>query len=107
MTLEAVPPSLRGELSRWLLEVQPGVYVGNASALVRDLLWDKVVQHARTGRCTQLYRANNEQGFAVRMHGDPKRRVIELDGFQLIAVRNARHAELDQEYAPPEDDDKL
>ncbi|GMA16858.1 hypothetical protein GCM10025871_31890 [Deinococcus metallilatus] len=107
MTLEAVPPSLRGELSRWLLEVQPGVYVGNASALVRDLLWDKVVQHARTGRCTQLYRANNEQGFAVRLHGDPKRRLVELDGFQLIAVRNARHAELDREYAPPEDDDKL
>lgn len=107
MTLEAVPPSLRGELSRWLLEVQPGVYVGNASALVRDLLWDKVVQHANTGRCTQMYRASNEQGFSVRMHGDPRRRLVSLDGFQLIAVRNARHAELQGEYDPPEDDDKL
>ena len=61
ITLEAVPPSLRGELTRWLIEVQTGVYVGNVSGLVRDLLWDKCVQHARAGRCTQVYRANNEQ----------------------------------------------
>ncbi len=107
MTLEAVPPSLRGELSRWLIEVQPGVYVGNTTALVRDLLWDKVVQYARTGRCTQLYRAHNEQGFAIRLHGDPRRTLVTLDGFQLVAVRNARHAELQGEYDPPEDDDKL
>ena len=51
MTLEKVPDSLRGELSRWLLEVQTGVYVGAVSATVRDLLWDKVVQHSRAGRC--------------------------------------------------------
>lgn len=107
MTLEAVPPSLKGELSRWLIEVQPGVYVGNANALVRDLLWDKVVQHARTGRCTQLYRAGTEQGFSIRLHGDPRRSLIDLDGFQLVAVRNARHAELQGEYDPPEDDDRL
>ncbi|MDV6376271.1 type I-E CRISPR-associated endoribonuclease Cas2e [Deinococcus arenicola] len=107
MTVEAVPTALRGELSRWLLEVQPGVYVGNASALVRDLLWDKVVQHSRTGRCTQMYRASNEQGFAVRLHGDARRRLVTLDGFQLVAVRNARHAELQGEYDPPEEDDKL
>ena len=107
MTLEAVPESLRGELSRWLIEVQPGVYVGNASALVRDLLWDKAVGHTRRGRCTQVYRANNEQGFVIRTHGDPTRRVVSLDGYQLVAVRNARHAELAREYDPPEDDDKL
>ena len=55
MTLERVPPSLRGELTRWLIEVQTGVYVGTVSAAVRDLLWEKVVQHARTGRCTQVF----------------------------------------------------
>ena len=107
MTVEAVPASLRGELSRWLIEVQPGVYVGNATALVRDLLWDKVVQHVGIGRCTQMYRANTEQGFAIRLHGDPRRTLVNIDGFQLIAVRNARHAELQGEYSPPEDDDKL
>ena len=41
MMLEKVKPSMRGELSRWLVEVKSGVYVGNVSALVRDRLWEK------------------------------------------------------------------
>lgn len=106
MTLEKVPDSLRGELSRWLIEVQTGVYVGSVSAAVRDLLWDKVVQHARSGRCTQLYRTNNEQGFAIRMHGqeEEKRTLVHLDGYQLIAVKNKRHAVLAEKFMPPEEE---
>lgn len=103
MTLEKVPPSLRGELSRWLIEVQTGVYVGSVSAVVRDLLWDKVVQHARSGRCTQLYRTNNEQGFTMRMHGDQSRTLLDIEGYQLVAVKDARHAELLRDYQPPEE----
>ncbi|GAA5502387.1 CRISPR-associated endoribonuclease Cas2 [Deinococcus xinjiangensis] len=103
MTLEKVPNSLRGELSRWLIEVQTGVYVGSVSAAVRDLLWDKVVQHARSGRCTQMYRTNNEQGFAIRMHGDQVRTLVKIEGYQLVAVRDARHAELLRDNQPPDE----
>lgn len=46
MTLEKVPKSLRGELSRWMVEIQTGVFVGKLSALVRDLLWEKCVKKA-------------------------------------------------------------
>lgn len=102
MTLEKVPPALRGELTRWLIEVQTGVYVGDVSATVRDLLWDKCVQNARTGRCTQMFRANNEQGFAVRMYGDQRRRLIDLDGYALVAIQDARHTELLRDFEPPE-----
>ncbi|MFC6593174.1 type I-E CRISPR-associated endoribonuclease Cas2e [Deinococcus lacus] len=94
MTLEKVPDSLRGELSRWLIEVQTGVYVGTVSAVVRDLLWDKVVQHARSGRCTQLFRSNNEQGFVIRMHGEARRKLVDVEGYQLVAVKNACYEEL-------------
>ena len=38
MILENVPTSLRGELSRWLLEPRAGVFVGHVSARVRDKL---------------------------------------------------------------------
>ena len=89
MTLEKVPTSLRGELSRWMIEVSTGVFVGKLSALVRDLLWEKVSENKRAGRCCQVYRTNNEQGFAIRMVGDSKRSVIDLDGVQLVAVKNA------------------
>ena len=39
MILENVSPSLRGELTRWLIEPHPGVFVGHVTARVRDLLW--------------------------------------------------------------------
>ena len=91
--LEKVPPSLKGELSRWMVEVSPGVYVGQVSALVRDLLWEKCILYARRGRCHQLYRTNTEQGFAIRMHGDTSRAVVDFDGLQLVALRDARWSE--------------
>jgi CRISPR-associated protein Cas2 len=90
MTLELAPPRLRGWLTRWLIEVTPGVYVGDVNATVRDLLWEAVIDYStETGRAVQAYSTNNEQGYAIRMHGDSKRKVIELDGLQLVANRHA------------------
>ncbi|MCY1703448.1 type I-E CRISPR-associated endoribonuclease Cas2e [Deinococcus sp. SL84] len=105
MTLEKVPESLHGELSRWLIEVQTGVYIGSVSAVVRDLLWDKVVQHSRSGRCTQLFRSNNEQGFVIRMHGEARRTLVDVEGYQLVAVKNARYEQLLPKFTPEEEDD--
>jgi CRISPR-associated protein Cas2 len=90
MTLELVPPRLRGGLTRWLTEIGPGVYVGRVNALVRDLLWDAVIEEAaETGRAVQVYRTNTEQGFEIRMHGDSKRSIVEIDGLQLVANQHA------------------
>lgn len=38
IVLTAVPPGLRGHLTRWLLEISSGVYVGYVSARVRELI---------------------------------------------------------------------
>ncbi len=90
MILEKVPETLRGELSRWMLEVSSGVFVGSLSAIVRDLLWEKAVKRAVTGRCCQVYRMNNEQGYEIRMAGDSIRATIDLDGLTLVTEQNAR-----------------
>lgn len=90
MTLELVSPRLRGGLSKWLYEVSTGVYVGRISATVRDLLWEEVVKEAGgDGRAVLVYSTNTEQGFAIRMHGDSRRSIVELDGLQLVANRHA------------------
>ena len=92
MILERVPRSLRGELSSWMVEVQPGVFVGKVSALVRDLLWEKCVLKSGGGKCCQIWSTDNEQGFALRMVGDRTRRVVDMDGLLLVAVRGGRRA---------------
>lgn len=89
IVLEKVPRGLRGELTRWLVELDTGVFVGQLSATVRDLLWEKVTAKAGEGRCALAYSTNNEQGFAVRLSGYRDRILRDFDGISLVAVRDS------------------
>lgn len=84
LILERVPVSLRGELTRWLLEPRAGVFVGRVSAAVRDRLWEKA--QARGGGCLMAYSSNCEQGFAIRSCGDTSRVIEDFDGLLLVRI---------------------
>jgi CRISPR-associated protein Cas2 len=86
MILEKVNPTLRGELSRWLIEPKTGVFVGHVSATVRDLLWEKCCKKTAMGGILQLWSTNTEQRFYMRSYGDTSRQIIELDGLQFIQI---------------------
>jgi CRISPR-associated protein Cas2 len=86
MVLESVPVGLRGELTRWLIEPHPGVFVGHVSGAVRDRLWLKCCQGLRSGGVVQLWSTNNEQRFAVRAYGATKREIVDYEGLQLIRL---------------------
>lgn len=84
--LEKVPKSVRGELTRWLLELRPGVFVGNISALVREKLWEMVCQKLKGGAATLLHSAATEQGFAIRTHGETDRKIKDFEGIFLVQL---------------------
>jgi CRISPR-associated protein Cas2 len=84
--MEKVPTSLRGEITRWMLELRPGVFVGNISALVREKLWEMICQKIKGGAVTLLQSAANEQGYKIRTFGDTSRKVKDFDGLQLIVI---------------------
>jgi CRISPR-associated protein Cas2 len=86
MILENVTVGLRGELTRWLIEPHSGVFVGHVSARVRDRLWEKSVQRKRAGGVIQIWNSNTEQHYKIRMSGDTTRRLMEIEGLQLIQV---------------------
>jgi len=86
MILEKVPTSLRGELTRWLIEPHPGVFVGHLSGMVRDKLWEKCCEKLKEGGALQMWSTNNEQRFAIRTFGDTQRTVVDFDGLQLIRL---------------------
>lgn len=86
MILEKVPTSLRGELTRWLLEPKTGVFVGHVSAMVREKLWDKCCDRSAAGGVLQVWSTNNEQRFRMRSFGDTSRVIVELDGLQLVQI---------------------
>ena len=83
LVLSAVPEGLRGHVTRWLMEISPGVFVGTLSARVRDRLWDIVTENMKTGRAVMVYRARNEQGLAFLTWGDPWK-PVDFDGLTLM-----------------------
>jgi CRISPR-associated protein Cas2 len=68
IVVAACPVGLRGHLTRWLLEIAPGVFVGKISARVRDRMWDRVTEMVKTGRAIMVHSADNEQGLAFKVH---------------------------------------
>ena len=86
LVLERVPASLRGELTRWLLEPRTNVFVGTVTAMVRERLWAKVCTSARDGGAMLLYRTDSEQGFAIRAWGSTSREIVDFDGLTLVRI---------------------
>lgn len=68
LVLTACPASLRGHITRWLLEISPGVFVGVVTTRVRDLLWAKVVELCKDGKALMVHSVRGEQRLAFRVH---------------------------------------
>lgn len=83
IVLENASDKLKGTLTRWMIEIKPGVYAGRLSAMVREKLWEMIEEYQPQG-ALMVYSMNNEQGYSIKMLGEPKRSVIDLDGLQLI-----------------------
>jgi CRISPR-associated protein Cas2 len=88
IVLQNVPKKLHGELTRWMLEPSPGVFIGHVSARVRDFLWDKCKAECKNGSVVQVWNTNNEQHFTMRMDGNAKRSVVDMEGLQLVYIPN-------------------
>ena len=97
VTLSDCPARLRGDLTKWLIEINTGVYVGQVSARVRDELWDRICEHVKDGRATMVFSARNEQGLQFRVHNttwEP----VDFDGITLMR-RPAREIREQQELS--------
>lgn len=77
------PAVLRGDLTKWLFEINVGVYVGQVSARVRDELWNRILEHCKVGRVTMVYQTNNEQRMRFRVHNSDWK-PIDFDGLTLM-----------------------
>lgn len=88
IAVDRTTEAVRGELTRWFLELKPGVFVGQVSARIRDLLWERICEDKIETGAVMAYSAATEQGFQMRIAGHPKRTVIDLEGVQLIRVEN-------------------
>jgi CRISPR-associated protein Cas2 len=85
IAVENVPLSLRGRLAVWLIEVRAGVYVGNLSKKVRDMIWSHIEQGIGNGNVVMVWSTNTESGFDFQTLGKNRRVPVELDGLKLVS----------------------
>ena len=83
ISLTECPISLRGDLTKWLLEINPGVFVGRVSARVRDNLWIRICDVIKSGKATMVYTAQNEQHMNFKVH-NAEWEPIDFDGLKLL-----------------------
>jgi CRISPR-associated protein Cas2 len=83
LNLTDCPNSLRGDLTKWLLEISAGVFVGQLSARVRDELWRRICGAVKRGKVIMVYSAQNEQHLLFKTYHcewEP----IDFDGIKLM-----------------------
>lgn len=92
--LESVPVSVRGELTRWLLELRAGVFVGNVSAMVRDKLWEMICSKMKSkGGGFLIHPTNTAQGYVISTVGSTTKKVEDFEGLLLIRTKRPKTAD--------------
>jgi CRISPR-associated protein Cas2 len=85
-----VPLSLRGELTKWLIQLKPGVFIGTISAMVGEKLWKKIQEKLKDGGVIWVKATNNEQRFRLMKSGNTNWQISDFDGLQLITHPHKR-----------------
>ncbi|OGS34193.1 MAG: type I-E CRISPR-associated endoribonuclease Cas2 [Elusimicrobia bacterium RIFOXYB2_FULL_49_7] len=85
IVLESVPSRLRGRLAVYLIEVRAGVYLGDVSRKVREMLWEQVGAYCMDGNAVMAWTANTESGFDFLTLGKNRRIPVEMDGLKLVS----------------------
>ena len=77
------PPKLRGDLSKWLIEINTGVYVGQVNARVREALWKRICENISSGQAVMVFSTNNEQHMDFYVH-NTSWKPVDYDGIKLM-----------------------
>lgn len=85
ITLTRTPPSLKGDLSKWMQEIATGVYVGNFNVKVREQLWLRVKESIGNGEATLSYEKRNEIGYEFESY-QTEREMINIEGIPLVLI---------------------
>ncbi len=85
IVLENAPARLRGRLAVWLIEVRAGVYVGDLSTKVREMIWNQVKVGLEDGNAVMIWTTNTEAGYDFETFGANRRIPKEMDGVKLIS----------------------
>lgn len=82
---EAIPNRLRGRLAVLLIQIRAGVYIGNLSKRVREMIWQQCEHFQEEGNIVMAWSTNTEAGFDFQTLGKNRRIPVDLDGLRLVS----------------------
>ena len=84
ISVEHAEPKIEGYLTRHMLKIRPGIFVGRLSKTRRDCLWEHIIDEQPDIDSVMCYDMANKT-ISIQTHGNPTRKVIDVDGIQLLA----------------------
>lgn len=67
--------------------MRAGVYVGNVSARIREMIWQQINEFAEDGNVVMAWGTNTESGFDFQTYGENRREPIDFDGLRLVLFK--------------------
>jgi CRISPR-associated protein Cas2 len=94
IVVENAPERLRGRLGVWLLEVRTGVYVGNYSRRIREMIFKNVYEGIKDGNAVMVWSTPTESGFDFLSVGSNRREPVDVDGMILSCFKPEKEISL-------------
>lgn len=83
ITLSKVKNSLKGDLTKWMQEIDTGVYIGNFNSKVRENLWQRIKENIDDGSATMSFAYRNEIGYDFKTI-NTDRDIVYFDDIPLV-----------------------
>ena len=77
---------MRGDLTKWMQEIDTGVYIGNFNTKIREELWKRVKENVGEGEATISYTYRNEIGYKFETI-NTQREEIDFEGIPLVLIK--------------------
>ena len=82
----AVPNATTGFLSRYLSELESGLFVGTLSRRLADRLWESIGNACGSGHAIGIFSGGSEAGYTIRVHNHPVLEVVDFDGLPGVLI---------------------
>ncbi|MCR5260000.1 MAG: type I-E CRISPR-associated endoribonuclease Cas2e [Desulfovibrio sp.] len=84
-----LPPAVRGRMKLWFIEPRANVFVSGVKDSVAEHVINYLFENCQDKSGLLIFRRISETpGYRIYGRGDPKRRVIELSGLQLVLEKD-------------------
>ena len=84
----SMPDHLRGYLSRFLQQIDTGLYIGMITPKVAEQLWTKTVDNCKEATVTLITSdPTRENGYQIRTTGTTRVKLVDRDGITMPATQ--------------------